>query len=126
LFGNGCGKCNGGGFSKQSWLSRVKNNIAIIYILRIFNDKEEYIKVGITSKGIEYRYKYIKNYDYEILYSKKLNADLVFDIEKLLLKKYMKHKKYPLLQFEGKTECLDIKIKNEILRYVKKIKVSLD
>jgi hypothetical protein len=119
LSGNGCPKCNiKGGFNKQSWLNKTSNKNCIFYILEFYNNDELFIKVGITSVGIKSRYRRMKNYEYNILYEICKDCEEVFDLEKLIIKKYKENKYMPKLKLEGKSECFNINIKNELLNEV--------
>lgn len=113
LNGRGCPKCNKVGFSKESWLKKVKNNKALFYILRVYNKDEEFIKFGITSKSVNERYKYLKNYKIEIKHIKEGSASEIYDIEKRMIKKYKCCKIFPKLPFEGWSECFDINCLNK-------------
>lgn len=87
-----------------------KNKNSIFYILKCFNDHEEFYKVGITSKSIKERYKSKKcmPYNYIITQEIYIEPTLCFNFEKQL-KKYLKKYKYkPLLKFDGYTECFKI------------------
>jgi hypothetical protein len=116
LYGNGCPKCNMVGFSKESWLKHVKSKSAFFYILRVFNDNEEFIKIGITSKTVGSRYRTLKNYKIEIIKLIEHTPSKVYDMEKHFLKEFKKYKILPKLPFEGWSECINIcclkKIKN--------------
>lgn len=98
--------CNKGGKSK-----------AILYLVRLFNDEEDFYKVGITSRSVIKRMSQIKvkGYDYEILEEVNLDPGKCWDLEKEIHRKN-KHLKYtPTTLFGGSTECFSerIKIKEE-------------
>lgn len=116
LCGHGCPKCNTVGFSKESWLKYLKVKTAFFYVLRVFNDNEEFIKIGITSKTIENRYRTLKNYKIEIIKLIEDTPSKVYDMEKYSLKEFKKYRTLPKLPFEGWSECLNIcclkKLKN--------------
>jgi hypothetical protein len=115
LFGHGCKKCATIGFSKQTWLNRLKGQDAYFYMLRIFSDNEEFIKIGITSNTIEQRYKNLKNYRFEIIKLLKDTPSKVYDMEKQILKKYKTFKYFPKKEFEGWSECFVINCLGEII-----------
>lgn len=114
LSGHGCKKCATVGFSKESWLKRLKGMKAYFYVLRVFNDEEEFIKIGITSTTIEKRYKHLKKYEYDVLMKVEETPSKVYDIEKKQLKKYKNFKYLPKQVFEGWSECFLIETKNKI------------
>ena len=109
LFGHGCPKCAHIGFSKESRLKKLKNKTAYFYVLEVYNNDEKFIKIGITSKTINERYRNLKNYKYKILTLKERTPSQVYDMEKKLLKELKNFKVLPKLSFEGWTECFSIK-----------------
>lgn len=117
LIGHGCPKCNKIGFSKESWLKKLKNKSAFFYILKIYNNDESFVKIGITSNNVKLRYRNLKNYNYEIIKLVEGDASIIYDMEKKYLKNYKHFKYFPKLDFEGWSECFDIKCINDILNY---------
>jgi hypothetical protein len=117
LCGHGCPKCNTVGFSKESWLKYLKVKLAFFYVLRVFNDNEEFIKVGITSKTVKDRYRTLKNYKIEIIKLIEDTPSKVYDIEKHFLKEFKKYRILPTLPFEGWSECLNISCLKKIKNY---------
>lgn len=96
-----------------------------LYVLRFFNDDEEFLKVGITDYSIGRRYSSSGEggsklgYRFEILhqYFPIKNQSLV-DIEKGVEQTFKKHKYVPIKQFGGHLECYNIKITNELIHYL--------
>lgn len=90
------------GWSRSQWLKLSKN--ARLYKVRLYNDKESFIKIGITTKSIEKRFKYIP-YNFEIIKIIEGDSGYIYDLE-IKTKKLFKNYKYiPLLKFKGETEC---------------------
>lgn len=115
LHGAGCRKCDGGGWSRTQWLNlcnKYKNKDPKVYIIRCYNDIEEFIKIGITSKSVYSRFpnKSYLPYSYEILKEIKGSPDFVWDKEHELHRLYGRFKYKPLISFQGETECFDISI----------------
>lgn len=110
LAGHGCKKCNTIGFSKESWVKRLKNKKAYFYIIKVYNKNEKFVKIGITSTNIKERYRNLKEYKYKIIKTLEGEPSMIYDLEKEYLKKYKTFKYYPKLSFEGKTECFTTKI----------------
>lgn len=108
LCGHGCKKCGSVGFSKESWLKKTKGKRAFFYILKVFNENEEFIKFGITSNTVKERYRRLKNYQFEIIKLIEDTPSKVYDMEKRLIKEYKNYKVMPKLPFEGWSECLSI------------------
>lgn len=121
LFGSGCPTCkqHSAGFSKTKWVNKFKNKSCIFYILEFYNNKESFIKVGITSRTIKFRYQAKSEYFYKTLFEIVGNSNEVCNLENEFLTKYKEYKFYPLSQFVGKTECFSIKIKNLIYEQFK-------
>ncbi len=117
LSGRGCPKCGHVGFSRNCWLNKLADKKAIFYILKVFNDDEEFIKVGITTKTVKDRYYSMKNYKYEIIKTVISDGNEIYELEKMLLREFKKYKIKPKLAFEGWTECLDIKCLDDVCKF---------
>lgn len=118
LFGYGCTRCASIGFSKTSWLKRLKNKIGTFYIIKMFNDDEIFLKIGITSKTVISRYKNLKVYNYEIIKEINGSPSEIYDLEKNILKIHKKEKYVPKYDFNGNSECFNIEILNKLKEYV--------
>lgn len=110
LRGGGCPKCGKSGFSRSRWIEfceNKKNSNPIVYIIRFYNHKENFIKIGITTRSLKKRFgaKSQILYDYEVIREIKGSPGFVFDKEKELHRKMNKFKYTPLKEFGGKTEC---------------------
>lgn len=114
--GQGCPLCNiPGGYSKHEWVSKCnkyRNSNPLVYIIRCYNDMEEFIKIGITFKTVSMRFSNYKKlpYSYEIIKEIKGSADFVYDKEKELHTSCISFKYKPLLSFGGKTECFNLEV----------------
>ena len=115
LFGNGCRHCGSVGFTKESWLKRLKNKEAIFYILKFYNDNEEFIKIGITTKNVPKRYLQMNEYQYDVIKIIKGVSSNIYDIEKIILQKYKPNKYIPKIKFDGHTECFHLNTLNNII-----------
>lgn len=94
------------GWSRSQWIKVSK--IAKLYKVRLYNDKESFIKIGITTQSLEKRFKNIP-YNFEVLKLIEGDSGYIFDLE-LRTKKFFKaHTYVPLLSFKGQTECYIIK-----------------
>ena len=76
----------------------------------IFDEKEHFYKVGITSNSVTKRYntKKLMPYDYEILMEAEIGMIDAYENESYLLQEYSKYKYIPKRKFNGKEECLSI------------------
>lgn len=111
--GTGCPNCfkENNNFSKSYWIKagQKKNNLGIFYIIKCWNESEEFFKFGITYQNTKNRYSnfYKMPYNYKILREiKSYDLEYIWDLEKRF-KKFKKNQHYkPLIYFKGsKTEC---------------------
>lgn len=117
--GCGCPRCTGFGFGKSQFINRCidKQLTAKLYFIKCFNENEEFYKIGITSKDIEYRIKQMP-YNAEVILSISDDPDLIYDLEKILHDKYFKNKYLPLINFNGKTECFKFENESNIIETI--------
>lgn len=118
LDGRGCLECfiDKGNFTKDSFKNKAKGRVCTLYIIRCYNETENFFKVGITSRKVEDRFKtdFYMPYFYEIIYQYKSNSEKIYDLEKLAHRESKKYKYKPLIKFGGYTECYtkELNIKN--------------
>ena len=110
LIGKGCNQCRKESnlFLKESFIRFAKDKDCIFYILKCYNENEEFFKIGITSKSIKQRYNTKTSMPYNFIIIKELitSAEEVWDIEDNFKKKSKNLKYLPLISFNGsKTEC---------------------
>ena len=107
-------------FVEQGFVDRCKNNIGTLYIIRCFNENEEFYKIGITSMTVKQRFraKQLLPYNYEIIYQLHVNPKIVFNKEKTIKNYILKHNMQykPSISFGGETECFDKNYINDILQ----------
>lgn len=114
LQGQGCPTCGKEINALGDTLPNAKKNKkylpGIFYVLEMFDDKEHFYKVGITSNSVKKRYKTNKSmpYDYEILLEADIGMIDAFENESYLLQEYSDYKYIPKIKFNGKEECLSI------------------
>ena len=82
----------------------------ILYVLEIFDKKEHFYKVGITSNSVKKRYSAKKSipYDYEILLEADIGMIDAYEHEQFLISEYSNNKYLPKKRFNGMQECLNI------------------
>lgn len=90
------------GWSRSQWIK--VSNIAKLYKVRLYNDKESFIKIGITTQSLEKRFKYIP-YNFEVLKLIEGDSGYIFDLEIRTKRFFKAHRYVPLLNFKGETEC---------------------
>lgn len=115
LSGNGCAQCkrDNASFSRKKWIDRFKDRECIFYVLEFYNDRETFIKVGVTAVSIRKRY-YGSLYKYRQLLKITGPSWLISDLENEALTKYKYFRYTPMLKFEGRTECFSSTIKQNI------------
>lgn len=118
LRGHGCPKCSRLGYSRTTWNTYCDNKMSSepkVYIVRCYNNTEEFIKIGITTNSVYKRFANKIPYDYEILKEIKGSPDFVWNKEKELHKLYKEFKYSPLIPFKGHTECFNLTIKDRLI-----------
>jgi hypothetical protein len=96
--------------------ARKKANDHIFYILKIFNESEKFIKVGITSESVSRRYAgKLAGYDYELLYQCDLGLNEIIKLEQSVQSSFKKYN--PNIKFPGYLECLDIECIADVISF---------
>lgn len=117
LNGKGCSKCgyanlnNGWNYTTfKNQCSKYDDN-AIFYVIKCYDEEEQFYKIGITSRSIQKRYgtKREMPYKYEIIQEIKTNSLIAFKLEKFFLKKSKNFKYCPKIHFRGAHECIKFK-----------------
>lgn len=86
---------------------RQKANKCIFYVIRVFNETESFIKLGITMESVSRRYSgKLKGYEYELIFSHDDDVDNCLELERELSNKFNKYT--PNNQFAGYLECYNI------------------
>lgn len=114
LSGAGCSKCYKrlNGFSKTNWINNCNTNkISYLYIIKCFNEEEEFIKIGISSTDINKRFSsYFLPYNYTIEKIINSSPDIIWKEEKRLHKIFNNFSYNPKISFSGKNECFTLDI----------------
>lgn len=125
LQGGGCPKCTvRSSWSREGFVDYVDkkfNGKSKIYLLRCYDEYENFLKIGMTCQKIEKRFstKITMPYNYEVLLCGEFDGGTVYDTEKAVLKMFKKFKYTPDIPFGGKTECFKIECKDDVFNYVK-------
>lgn len=123
LSGKGCKDCGylqalekgATGWSKTDWVQLCeKNNILypIVYIIKLQNGVENFIKIGMT-KNVDKRF-YKMPYDITPINKIIGSPEQIYDLEKKLHKLFKKYKYIPLQKFGGHTECFSTDILKDL------------
>ena len=110
LFGRGCPKCNVSGWGYLEWVKSAERSKVFdsfkLYIIRCWNDTEEFYKIGKTYRKIHDRFISPKlPYEYEIIISIEDTGEDICKYEKILHALHRKYKYKPKINFMGRTEC---------------------
>lgn len=111
LMGKGCPACAilAFGYTRTDFNNIcIKNNDGngFLYVIRCFDESESFYKIGITSLGVDVRFKGNDlPYNYSRLYLIEAKGSLVFDFEKRLHSLLKRYRYKPRLSFGGETEC---------------------
>lgn len=115
LQGQGCKQCSiedkklyPGTWSLSSWLKTAQTskdfNGFKVYIIKCWNETEEFYKIGRTFKKVKARFSNLP-YNYEIIKEIVGDAKEIYKLELELKRKNKEHKYIPHLQFGGMHEC---------------------
>lgn len=122
LKGSGCPHCFAKrGYSKSDYRRVCKKHdyISNIYLVRLFNDNEDFVKVGITVKdSTKKRFAARIPYDFEDIIFESSYCDDIYDLENLVKWKFLLSKYTPLKAFKGETECFEIAQKENIVKFI--------
>jgi len=128
LSGEGCQKCKFNqilhinktvhtGWSHSDWLKASKISINFesfkVYVIRLFNEKESFIKIGRTYTSISKRMKHIP-YKYEIIKILQVDSLSAIAIECDIKKSLKTYKYSPIKEFGGMRECFTLECLKEI------------
>lgn len=111
LNGNRCKQCanENSSWRLTDYINVCKDRKPILYKIRMYNDKEEFIKIGITVLGVKERYndsRFKKSgYKYKVLKTIRGEAGYIWKLEKRIHSFYKKYKYIPNNHFQGYTEC---------------------
>jgi hypothetical protein len=110
----GCPKCADEtriiGDTIKNLKSKNKNPMGIFYILRCFSEDESFFKIGVSKKGVSYRYggPSLMPYEYEDVVQQEMSLVEAYELEQAVLSTLSEYKYEPILYFGGHSECLSI------------------
>ena len=111
LQGNKCKECTHDfcNYKKSDWIEKANEKIGTFYIIRCWNENENFFKFGITFNSIRKRYNHhtFMPYNYEIIREiKSFDLSYIWDLEKRFKIMKRKNKYSPKIHFAGdKYEC---------------------
>ena len=117
LSGNGCTKCykENNGFGKTKFIHSCRNSgLGRLYVIKCYNEEEEFIKIGITSQTILERFKRFDRfpYSYEIIYQKQGESEFIYNLEKHYHRTFRDYRYRTKVLFKGSSECFSITLKD--------------
>lgn len=122
---SGCPDCANdmlvGGYTMARFATDMvlRQKIATMYLIRITDCNEEFMKIGITQKSIDERFKdnTTMPYNFDINMTIKGTLYTLFKLEQQILKEYSELKYKPNKKFDGYTECFSIDSKSILQGY---------
>jgi len=90
------------GWSRSNW-EKISDR-AILYKVRLYNENESFIKIGITKNNISKRFRNLP-YKYEAIKIIEGASGYIFDLENRTKRFFKKYRYTPLINFKGETEC---------------------
>jgi len=95
-------------FSLSDWIRHCNGRYAFVYLVRLYNDDEDFIKVGRTCGPIARRMETIP-YQWDLIYADYLNPVKSFKMENELHSFLSSiHPYSPCIPFSGMTECYSL------------------
>jgi mannose/fructose/N-acetylgalactosamine-specific phosphotransferase system component IID len=98
-------------YTRTVYIKQANGREARVYLIRCFNENEEFYKIGKTFLELTTRFtKSNLCYDYEEIHSIYGEAGYVYDLEVELQRKYKSYKYKPKEWFAGHTECFNMEL----------------
>lgn len=122
LYGNGCAECGfeNSGWSKSKWKDSAEKSNHFdsfkVYVIRCWNENEEFYKIGRTFYTMQGRYNCTDcnrmPYNYEIVkIIESEDPNYIYDLENRIKRRFHKNKYQPCINFAGQNECYKITTK---------------
>ena len=112
--GKGCRKCyfENSNFRKSDWIKKAKGREGTFYILKCWNEEEEFFKFGITYRTTKKRYesKVFMPYNWKIIKEvKSFDLEYIWNLEKRFQRIKRNQLYEPKIKFAGsKIECFKL------------------
>lgn len=111
LHNRGCPKCGKekviGGYNNKFFtvFPEHKNLDSHIYLIRLYNNSEEFYKIGISLNAEKRKCQFPREYRKDLIVCQKFKLYKSFQMEQKLLKDFKTYKYIPTSRFRGYTEC---------------------
>lgn len=116
---NGCPNCKENrGWSRSQWIDFCNKKFidkAIVYFVRMFDENESFIKIGMPSMPLARRFDSKTPYKYELIKIIYGTPEFVYNKEIELHRKFAKSRYHTLKSFKGEFECFSIDILKDII-----------
>lgn len=94
-----------------------------VYLLKVYNKKETFLKIGITSNSVSKRYSSKEtfkstDYNFEVIYQ--IFNDNYLEIESKFIAEFSNYKYNPIQNFGGHLECFDYSILDKAIIFLTK------
>jgi len=107
------------GLLRQNYSNRFNNRLGRIYLVKFWNKKEKFIKVGITVNSVKFRFKDVNTYKFRSLFEAE---NIIFNCLVLEQKNKNKFKHYYYLPEKinngFRSECFRLEAIPEIITYL--------
>ena len=102
--------------SNLSFINKKRNKGESVYVLKCWNETEEFYKVGITMNSIGRRFstEALMPYNFSIMYEHLCSTDVALLLEETIRDQYTSY--IPKMKFGGHTECFIPD--DEIIRHI--------
>jgi hypothetical protein len=95
--------------NRLGWAEYASGEACHLYLIRLFNEGEEFYKIGVTKRSVPARYRSVQmrgGYDFELLaLHTSLNSKAVSEWEQSILETFAHLRYRPKQPFGGATEC---------------------
>jgi hypothetical protein len=102
------------GFTRGRFVTKYKDQLCFLYTIKLINNDEQFIKVGITGLTPKQRKVSEGKYQIEYIYQIENEAGNVWDLEKYFHKELKDFEYKPLIKFDGDSECFTLEALNYI------------
>lgn len=103
------GKEGTGGYTRSGYVKQANGREAKVYLIRCFEDGEEFYKIGKTFLSMDDRFtKGNMPYEFKEEAFHRGEVGYIYDLENILHRKYKEYKYRPSKWFAGYTECFDM------------------
>ena len=113
-------------YSRKKYVESCKKSnggVSSLYLIKIFDEKEIFYKVGITRNSLKHRFRKLKDYSFDDLCVVYGEAGFVYDLENKIHQLLRPFRYQPSKHFHGHTECFS-KIPKEVEKLLKTLENS--